>query len=105
MNEVAPAYSPEAEALDHAHDEQEDRRHDAYLRVGRQQRDHRRRSGHDQDRPGKGGAPADLVADAAPDDAADRTDDEGDREDGEGGEKRRWGAISGKKAWAMTVAK
>ncbi|MCY1529257.1 hypothetical protein D9M68_643910 [compost metagenome] len=75
------------EALHQADHQQQRRGDQADLCIGGQQGDAEGRAGHDQDRQREGVAPAEAVADMAPDDAADGADDERQGEHREGGEQ------------------
>src|SRR5690606_21552692 len=80
--------------LDQTQHQQQDRRQQADLGIGGQQRDAEGGAGHDQDRQRQGIASPIAVADMAPDDAADGADDERQREDREGRQQTR-GLVGG----------
>ena len=70
----------ERQALDHAHRDQQDRCPYPNLLIRRQQADHHRRDAHHQQRGDQHRAAADLVAEVAADDAAQRAGREADAE-------------------------
>ena len=79
----AAPLAAEAEALDQAAGDQQDRRPDAERLVGRQQADHRRRHAHDEQGEIEHGLAADRVAVVAEHEAAERPGDEAERIGGE----------------------
>ena len=70
----------ERDALEHAHQHQQDRRQNADLFVRRQEPEHQRRAAHQRDRQREQRLSPDAVAHAAEHDAADRPREEAERE-------------------------
>ena len=78
----------EPDALQHAQQQQQDRRGDADLLIGRQQTDQHRGDAHDHQRHHQHVLAADAVAEMAEDHAAERTGEKADREGGVGEQDR-----------------
>ena len=78
-------------------------RRDADLLVGRQQADQDGRHAHDHERQHQHALAADLVAEMAEDDAAQRTGDEADGEGGVGQQRRDEGSPTGKYSLLKTM--
>ena len=75
-------FAADADALGHAQDQQQDRRGDADLVIGRQKPDQHGRPAHQQQRDDQHGLAPDTVAEMAKDDTAQRP---GDKAHGKGG--------------------
>ncbi len=82
----AAPLAAEADALDHADADQQDRGGDADALVAGQQADRGGRDAHQEQGDDQGGLAAELVAEVAEDDAAERAGEEADPEGGEGDE-------------------
>ena len=81
----AAVLAAERQPLQHADEQQRNRRRDADGVIRRQESDGRRRAAHDEQRHQEGALAADEIADAAEEQRAERPHDEAD---GEGGEIR-----------------
>ena len=100
----AAVLAAERQALQQAQRNQNDRRHHADRRVGRQQADGGGREAHDQDGDEEGVLASDQVADAAEDQGAERTDQEAGRVGGEGRQQRGRVVALGKNSAAKNGA-
>ncbi len=88
------------EALNHAQGDEADGGPDANGRVGGQEADGERGSGHQDDCGGKDRSSADAVAERPPEQATERSDEEGDGEDREATERGRGRVVAGEECLA-----
>ena len=84
----AAIFAAERGALADAQEDEQDRREDAGLGVGRQQADGEGRAAHQADGDKEGRLAPDAVAHRAEDDRAQRPEGEADREQGQRGDQR-----------------